>query len=371
MNYFERNGQQILRLWVMLMLLFFVAAGYVAGHRVYEDRISSEMRQQERLDPSANEEGKTAVNSAVLNGVDADNYKEVRVGIYVDRIVEISTKATGWTVDFYIWFNWQGDGIHPGDYFQVIDGEIESKTQVKTSTTLVDGDTHHYALYRVTARITKFFNVVRYPLDNHLLTIRIEDMQHPWHALRYVPDVHGAEYSSRVVVPGYRLHDAQIISKPHAYKTNRGDPMIAADTQAVFSQITYGVKIDRPDWGLYFKMIQGLFASVAIALLAFILGPAAGERIGLGVGAFFAAVGSSYVNLSELPGVGMVTLIDMTNGLTMVTIFLSIMGSVLSSRIAINESQLAIAERFDRISLVIFMVGFTAVNIVMALLASA
>ncbi len=367
MGYFERNGRQVLRFWVSLLLLFFTVAGYLAGNKVYQDHIASEARQEERLDPTASEEGKTAVEFAKLNAAGVDDHKDVRVGIYVDRIIDISTKTTGWTVDFYIWFNWQGDGINPGENFQIIDGEIDSKTEIKTS--LDDG--HHYALYRVTARITKFFNVVRYPLDDHLLTIRIEDMQHQWHVLRYVPDANGAEYSSRVIVPGYRLKDAQIINKPHAYKTNRGDPMISADTQAVYSQITYGVKIDRPDWGLYFKMIQGLFASVAIAFLAFVLGPASGERMGLGVGAFFASVASSYVNLSELPGVGMVTMIDMINGLAMVTIFLTIMGSVLSSRIARNKAQIAIAERFDKISLVIFIVGFISVNVVMALLASA
>ncbi len=49
----------------------------------------------------------------------------------MDRIVDISTKATGWTVDFYIWFNWQGDGIDPGENFQVIDEEIESKKRLR------------------------------------------------------------------------------------------------------------------------------------------------------------------------------------------------------------------------------------------------
>lgn len=367
MSYFERNGRQVLLLWISLLLLFFLAAAYLAGNKLYEDRVLSEVRQQERLDPAASEAGKTAVNSSELKAADAGNHDNVRVGIYVDRIVDISTKATGWTVDFYIWFNWQGDGINPGENFQVIDGEIESKTKIKESI-VEDG---HYALYRVTARITKFFNVVRYPLDDHLLTIRIEDMEHPWHALRYVPDANGDEYSSRVIVPGYRLKDAEIINKPHAYKTSRGDPMISADTQAIYSQITYGIKIERPDWGLYFKMIQGLFASVAIAFLAFILGPTSGERIGLGVGAFFASVASGYVNLSELPGVGMVTMIDMTNGLAMVTIFLTIMGSVLSSRIARNDAQRAIAATFDQVSLAIFVVGFISVNVVMALLASA
>ncbi len=366
MGFLENKGRLVLAVWVSVLLVFYLSTAFLAGNKVYEDKLASEIRQQQRLDPTTAEDGKTQVDFAVLKTSEADDFEEVRVGIYVDRIMEISTKATGWTVDFYIWFNWQSDAIDPGETFQVIDGEIQSRTKVEA----VTEKGRHYALYRVSARITKFFNVVRYPLDNHLLTISIEDGDHPWHALRYVPDVRGAEYSSRVKVPAYRLKEAEIINKPHAYKTSRGDPRLAADHKAVYSQIVYGIKIDRPDWGLYFKMFQGLFASVAIAFLAFILGSSSGERFGLGVGAFFAAVGSSYVNLSELPGVGMVTLIDMANGLAMATIFLTLLGSVLSSRIAKGDSQLAIAQSFDRISLALFVTGFVGVNLVMALLAS-
>ena len=366
MGFLENKGRVVLVAWAVGLTVFYLTAAYLAGSKVYNDKIESLVRQQERLAPDKTEKGKTQVDFSELKTSATDDYEEVKVGIYVDRILEISTKATGWTVDFYVWFNWSSDAINPGETFHVIDGEIQSKTKVEE--TIEKG--RHYALYRVTARITKFFNVVRYPLDNHLLTIRIEDRDHPWHALRYVPDVRGAEYSSRVKMPGYRLNEAEIINKPHAYKTSRGDPRLAADHKATYSQITYGIKIDRPDWGLYFKMFQGLFASVAIAFLAFILGPLSGERFGLGVGAFFASVASSYVNLSELPGVGMVTLIDIANGLAMVTIFLTIMGSVLSSRIARGDSQLAIAQTFDRLSLFLFLSGFITVNLVMALLAA-
>lgn len=366
MGFFENKGRVILIIWAVGLVIFYLVAAYLAGIKVYEDKISSEIRQQQRLDPTTTEQGKTQVNFSELKLTETGEHEEVRVGIYVDRIMEISTKATSWTVDFYIWFNWQGDDIKPGETFQIIDGEILSRTKVEE----VIDKSRHYALYRVTARITKFFNVVRYPLDNHLLTIRIEDRDMQWNELRYVPDVRGAEYSSRVKVPAYRLNEAEIINKPHAYKTSRGDPRLAADHQATYSQITYGIKIDRPDWGLYFKMFQGLFASVAIAFLAFILASSSGQRFGLGVGAFFAAVGSSYVNLGELPGVGLVTLIDMANGLAMVTIFLTLLGSALSSRIANSESQLGIAQSFDRVSLALFVTGFVSVNVIMALLAS-
>jgi len=104
-----------------------------------------------------------------------------------------------------------------------------------------------------------------------------------------VPDVGDAEYNSRVMVPGYELHHDKLLSKPHAYKSTRGDPRMPDGHQAVYSQLTYAIKIDRPDWGLYFKTFQSIFASVSIAFLAFMFGSRAGERVSLGIGAFFAS----------------------------------------------------------------------------------
>lgn len=365
MSYFEGRGRLIVILWVTILLGFFGIAGLLSGTQLYADKKESQARHQDRLDPNKSENGKTQVDFSKLEAEESSSYEKVHVGIYVDRIVEISTKSTGWTVDFYIWFNWESDEIDPGDTFHIIDGEIQSNTKIEE----LSESGNHYSLYRVKARITKFFNVVRYPLDNHLLTIRIEDSELQWNVLRYVPDADGAEYSSRVKVPGYRLRDDQIITKPHAYKSTRGDPRLPEQYQSVYSQLTYAIEIDRPDWGLYFKMFQGLFASVTIAFLAFSFGPRSGERVSLGVGAFFASVASSYINLNQLPDVGIVTLVDMVNGLAMMTIFLTLLGTLISSRMAVATSESS-ARVFDRASLLIFLLGFFIVNVVIALTAS-
>ena len=319
MDFMQGKGRWVVLVWGLFLLTFYSVASLWAAHMLYDNKKVSARLEAERLNPHATEEDRTQVDFSSLAPDDAHTRK-VHVGIYVDRIVTISTKATSWTVDFYLWFNWQGNHFDPGSEFQVIDGEIKSKTKLEST---VRGDSH-YALYRVTAEITKFFNVVRYPLDSHLLTIRIEDRKHTWNELQYLADANGAAYSSRVVVPGYVLSKAKLISKPHAYKTNRGDPQLPPDHQAVYSQLTYGIAIRRPDWGLYVKTFQGLFASVAIAFLAFALGPLSGERVSLGVGAFFASVASGYLNLGSLPDVGLVTMIDMVNGFGMVTIFFTL-----------------------------------------------
>ena len=361
----EKHKLTIL-VWAIFLVGFYLAAGYLSSSKLYDDKVETKQRHQARLDPNLTEQGLTQVNPDQLNGLDTSAVETVKVGIYVDRIIEISTKAIDWTVDFYIWFKWYDEHLKPGESFQIIDGEVLDIGIIDES--VVEGE--HYALYRVTASITKFFNIVRYPLDNHLLTIQVEDREHQWNRLRYIVDDNAAQYSSRVVAPGYKLGEPVILQKPHAYKTARGAPGVSEDSQAIYSQIIYAIPINRPDWGLYFKMFQGLFAALAIAFLAFIFGPLSGERIALGVGAFFAAVANSYINLSELPGVGFVTLTDMANGIGMVTIFLTLLGSIISQRIANTPNGLNLAHRFDQITLWLFIIGFTSVSATMAMMAS-
>ncbi len=365
MKHIDKTNWFFLVCWAMLIVTFFLTAAYLASVDLYNDKIESTARHQERIDPMKTEAGKTAPDYQRLNG-ENDKSRLVKVGIYVDRIETISTKETLWTVDFYLWFDWKGNNIKPGDSFHVVDGEILSKELIRSSS---EGE-NHYELYRIAARITKVFNITRYPLDNHQLTIRVEESNLQWEQLRYQPDLEGTTYSSRVSIPGYVIYQSDLLNKPHAYKSSRGDPLSPIAHKAVYTQLTYALAIERPDWGLYFKMFQGLFAAVAIALLAFLLAPLSGERIGLGVGAFFAAVANSYINLSELPGVGRVTLTDMVNGIGMVTILLTIFATIISSHFAETKGDVKTARAFDRISLVVFALGFIVVNVTIALFAA-
>jgi len=365
MEHHNKHSSSILMLWLMLLITFYGMAGYLASSDLYEDKIASETRHMERIDPDKTEQGKTAPDYQHLNG-EQDNSQKVIVGMYVDRIETISTKETLWTVDFYLWFKWSGNEIQPGESFHVVDGEVLSKELVRSSS---DGD-NNYELYRVAARITKAFNITRYPLDNHQLTIRVEESDHQWKTLQYVPDFKETAYSSRVKVPGYTVHSSDLVNKPHAYKSSRGDPLAPEAEKAVYTQLTYALGIERPDWGLYFKMFQGLFASVGIAFLAFLLAPAADDRVGLGVGAFFAAMANTYINLAELPGVGRVTLTDMVNGIGMVTILLTIFATIISTHIAETKGDVKRARAFDRLSLLLFIIGFVGVNVTIVLSAA-
>jgi len=360
------GGCALIALWVVGILILAVVTGYWAISAAYTSRASSIERHQARIDPNATEAGKTVPEKSPPPGHENDIPVDVRVGMYIDRIVEISVKDTGWTVDFYIWFNWTGDGIHPGENFQVVEGDIEAIEKLKETS---DG-VNHYALYRVTARITKFFDVSRFPTDDHLLTISIEDKGLQSYQLRYIPDLQGSSVSSRVKIPGYQIYNQTLTVKPHSYKTPRGDPGLPLDFKATYSQFIFGIWIQRPDFGFFFKMFQGLFAAVAISMLVFFIKPTnVDPRFGLGVGAFFAAIANTYVVASLLPDSGAMTMTDMVNGIGMGMIFLTLVQSTISLYLYEKRGMEATSKLFDQVTFVILGLSYIIINIAIPLVA--
>ena len=360
------GGCALITLWTVGILLLALIGGYWAVSAGYANRAASIEKHKARVDPNVTEAGKTTAEKSPPPGHENDIPLDVQVGLYVDRIVEISVRDTGWTVDFYIWFNWIDDNIHPGESFQIMDGTIESKEKLKET---FEGGIH-YALYRVTARITKFFDVSRFPCDDHLLTINIEDQGLQSYQLHYVPDITGSAISSRVKMPGYTIYNQTTTVKPHSYKTPRGDPALPVDFKATYSQFIFGIWAQRPDFGFYFKLFQGLFAAVAIALLAFFVKPAdLDPRFGLGVGALFAAIANSYIASSLLPDSGTMTLTDMVNGIGMALIFLTLVESTISLYLYDRRGQEKLSQLLDRVSFAILASVYIIINIAIPLAA--
>jgi hypothetical protein len=362
----NRKEKLFVVLWAFFLISFYVFASAIAASILSSDKAKSEERHKDRIDANSQEPGRTWIDPAWLKQNQQQQAEKVAVGMYIDHIADLSTKNTNWTVDFYIWFRWQDQKIHPGNSFQVIDGEILSQDMVDSTFY----ENTEYELYRVVARITKFFNVTRFPRDDHMLTISIENKVYEWPQMQFVPDIEYSDVSSRVILPDYKISSTYLITKPHPYKTNRGDPRHKSEDKIVYDQVIYGMAISRPDWGLYYKMFESLFASVAIALLVFFISPKGDGRIGLGIGAFFAAVASSYVTTNELPGTGILTLSDLVNILGMATIFLSVLCSIIVIKTAENDKNLVLAKILDRISLGVFIVGYILANIVIAQVAS-
>jgi hypothetical protein len=359
------NGRAFLIAWSILLILFFVIIGTFSLTKIDNLKKTSAARHADRMSASRIEAGRTAPELTLPAG---SNPEKVQVGVYLDHLASISVADNTWSPEFYLWFKWSNDAINPGDTFDIIEGEIVSKQ--KQSEFHRHGE--HYEKYLIKAQITKYFDSLRFPLDDHVLTISIEDGKFPWKDLEYVSDIGHSNISSRVKIPGYIVTKHSLIMKPHTYKSNFGDPRLEKNNHATFSQHLYGVSIARDGLGIYFKVFIGLFAAVAISLLAFFIKPTdVDPRFGLGVGGFFGAVANSLLSVSFVADNGSLSLLDMVNMIGLISIFLTLVESTISLYLFDIRGEVALSRLFDRVSFTIIFIGFTLINIFIPIIGSA
>jgi len=354
--------------WTVVLLLaiftvILMAVGTTLVGMEYKNKKATQLHYRERMDPLQTEPGLTPADTTSLQGV---RPIKVSTGIYVDRIEELSMRELSWTVDFYIWFNWSDTLLKSPDNFQVIDGSIVSKEKKDE---YIQGTTH-YVLYRTVARITSVFDEMRFPCDDHLLTICIEDPSYVRQKMVFIADSANSSVSSRVKIPGYRIYRKGTVEKPHSYKTSRGDPRLNG-TKATFSQYRLGIWISRDGWGFFLKMFLPLYVAVAVAILAFFIKPTDTDpRFGLGVGALFAAVANSYINSSMLPNTGVMSLADIISIIGTITILLTLIESTISLHLYDRKDKKMLSHRFDRLSFYVLLLGYVIFNIALLVAAA-
>ncbi len=359
------NGQKIFLLaWVMAILALGGYAGYTLIGRESQNLQASIIKHVARIDSDVTESSKTQPERTPPAGHENDIPLDVTVGVYIDRIPALSIRDSSWTADFYIWFNWKDDNLHPGDTFQVVNGEILSRHKLEEK--FENGA--HYALYRVIARTTKLFDATRFPRDDHLLTLSIEDTALQSYQLRYIADDANSSVSSRVAVPGYNIYNTSAVIKPHSYKTTRGDPDLPTGYKATYSQFIYGIWLARPNWGLHFKMFLTLYAAILISMIGFFTSPS--HRFGLVIGSFFAAVANTYITASIVPDTGISTLADIINGIGVAAIAVIMFQTILSQYFFENKKQEAFSDIFDDVTFFALMSIYIALNIAIPLAAS-
>lgn len=361
------QDRRLILFWSVGLVLFYILVGALIIPWVRQNKLAEDQRLQALIESPTTQLGATYTEAPPpgYEGAPA----EVQAGVYLNQIPDISLRDFYWTVDFLVWFTWEGEGLDPGETFAITGGQILSREKVAES---VQGTTH-YARYHVTAQVYKFFDVSRFPLNQYVLTLAVEDSQHPAYALRYVADAQNSAVGPRVrILEGVRIIQSAALVKLQTYPTGLGDPTLPPGYQPAYSTFIYGVWTSSPGLRFYLKLFLALFVSVLLAISVFFIKPTdVDPRFGLGVGALFASVANAYIISSSLPPSGGVVLVDMVNSLGVATIFLTVVESILSLYLYDIRDKQALSRRLDRVSAAIFLVAYIALNVAIPLAALA
>lgn len=288
-------------------------------------------------------------------------YTRVMVGTFIDFIDGFSIKDASFNITFYIWYNWNGDKkLNPGSSLKIIDGEITQKTLMED---YHDDKGYNYQYYKVSAKITKFFETFLIPVDEHVLHICIEDGVRDISQIRYTPDNY-SNISPRVNIPGYKIAGTNHMVKNHIYNVSMDNPRDLIGN-SICSQYIYNIKINRTDSGIYFKLFLPLVAALLLAFVSFFIKASElGLRFTLTTGAYFGVVANNYVVHSLLPVAGTFGLIDIMTSIGLFTIFLTIVLSLYSNYLFVYKKATMMSVVFDKAMLLALGCSCVMANII-------
>ena len=357
----SRAGYSFVALWAAGLLLLYAIGGYFGVRTLQGYRAETEKFREAIFDSQPIETGTKAPQIRV-----SKKPVEVQVGIYINKIGEFDAREGGWTADFDIWFRWTDARIRPGETFQLVNGEVIQRE--KKETYARGGE--RYERYQVRARITKFFDPSRFPFGDEVLTIQVEDGARGEEKLRYVAEDGGSGIRPLAIPQHLAITKMLATAKYYSRESTGDDPRISPDTPEIHSRFIFAMLFNLPSFAIYIKNFQALFASVAIAFIAFFIRPIhVDPRFGLGIGAFFAAIANNISVGTSLAPIQRFTLMAMVNALGLATIFLTLVQSAISLYIEDTMGREKLHRFFDKVSFTVFLIGYTATNLLLPLAA--
>jgi len=284
---------------------------------------------------------------------------EVQVGAYILRISNVSQKDGTFDVDMWVWMRWKGSGIEPQNTFEIANGVINSRSD----TAVLQDDGYNYSTIRVQATLFHQFDVKRFPLDNHRITIELEDSTYDASTMRYVAD-RGTALDPGLSVPGWKVRLEQPTATAHVYPTDYG-LRSSATPSANYSRLVLAVDLERNSMMVLFKEFWISILSVGLSLLALLVhSHDLDARFGLGVGSIFAASANAFVLSDNLPKTTTVTLAEEINLLAVGTIFVTVFISIWSLRLRYAGREEA-SLRLDKWALIVVTAAYVAANAVL------
>lgn len=259
------------------------------------------------------------------------SHTDVAVGAYILRLSNVSPRTGTFDVDMWVWFHWKGADVRPDETFEIVNGVITARSEPQVE----DDGGVNYSTMRVQATIFHNFDVHRFPLDDHVLTINLEDANLDSSQLTYSVD-EGIALEPDVEVSGWKVTMQPSLVTTHVYNTTYGSRSEGEDASE-YSRLTLAIALDRNSYEPLFKSfwISGL--SVLLSLLALFL--KADNRVNMGVGAIFSASANSFVITGSLPATTAVTLAEQINLVSVGIIFLAVFVSIWSLRLRHNGRQ--------------------------------
>ena len=187
-------------------------------------------------------------------------------------------------------------------------------------------DGYFYNGMRIEGRFYHSFELGRFPLDQHELDIRVENVEYSNEALLFVPMESTSLIRPDFKMPGWNIVSSRMDTHANFYETDFGE-----GKKRAYSNFTFGITIARPLSYFLLKLLLPLMVVILASLGTLFLDPSFTDtRISLPIGGLLTSVFLQQSYSSALPDVGYMVLMDKIYLLSYILISLIILKVILS-----------------------------------------
>jgi hypothetical protein len=279
-------------------------------------------------------------------------------GLYVKNMYDLHPEEYAFTADFWIWFNYKSKDFDPLKNVEIINAK-----QVSFSDLYYTSAEQKMLLASESGKVTFIhdWKLKNYPFDHQVLQIQLEaGLDTTKMILKTLPN--NFKLYKGLNMPGWSLRSFKAKTGIVTYDSDFGERRLKG--RSSFSRITYEIEIYRNSWGLFFKLLIGLYISFFVAFLVFFVPPMRDQRFGLSIGGLFAAVGNKYVMDNNIPSTISFSFIDQIHDLTFMFILATLVLSVISLKIA-EKDKVTEAKKFDNSCAKIVLFMYLTINIIL------
>lgn len=282
---------------------------------------------------------------------------KVYVGAHVSDIREVDLQSHSYRLDLYVWFRWNDASIDPSTSAEIMNA-FDPADHVRTP--LYDApqempDGSLYMIFRVQGKFSAKFPLQKYPFDEQLLTVVMEDTVHPAAELVYVPDTKAAapvSMNANVRLPGFDIGKPALEVSAFPYMTNFGD--IGQPDSASYSRAVFSVPVARPWLATGIKVFLPVILVLLCTSFVFLVHPAYIEgRLGVAITALLTLVALQLTSASGMPEVDYLLMTDKIYLLSYLFIIVTLMQVVRSSA-TVHAKKYTEVIAGDRKALVLF-----------------
>ena len=286
----------------------------------------------------------------------------VTVGFYPVNIYGVDAATSTFMYDGYIWLRWRGeaDPTETLEFVNAVDKSSLSKEfLLEAPKRMPDGS--KYQIMRVESQFFRPFSLSRFPLDQHALSITLEDSLRGVDELVYEIDKDDTALSQALSISGWKLQGWSYRKLANDYGSTFGDKSSAQASK--FAQLSFSLNIARPESYFIWKLLLPLVIVLCGAWIALLLNPVLTEtRAALPASALLTTVFLQQSYTATLPETGGLVLLDKIYVIAYVLIVVTLGRVIIKSRAVeqMNEAEIGALRKRDALALAVQVIIFAA-----------